>query len=66
MATKEEVVSFLNNFTTKSKTLGIVFRGDRQKNIQTLADLEISATKREEEVLSLKPDTILKDLLPIR
>lgn len=53
MATREEVVSFLSTFTVKSKTLGIVFQS-RGKNLQTLADLEISALQREEEVLNLK------------
>lgn len=56
MATREEVASFLSAFTVKSKILGIVFRGDRVKNQQTLADLEISALQREEEILSLKAE----------
>lgn len=56
MATREEVASFLSTFTVKSKILGIVFRGDRVKNQQTLADLEISALQREEEILSLKAE----------
>lgn len=33
---------------------GMLFRGDRQKNRQTLAELEISALQREEEIMSLK------------
>lgn len=54
MATREEVISFLSTFTTKSKVIGIVFRGDRKKNQQTLADLELSAMQREQEVLMLE------------
>ncbi|MGL5619365.1 MAG: toxin [Tannerellaceae bacterium] len=51
--TQQDVASFLSTFITKSKTIGIVFRGDRLKNQQTLADLEINALQRTEEVLSL-------------
>lgn len=54
MTTREEVASFLSKFKTKSKLLGIIFRGDRHKNEQALADLEISALRRREEVLSLE------------
>lgn len=54
MATPQEVASFLSNFIAKGKLFGIYFRGDRLKNRQTLADLEISAMQRKEEVLALK------------
>lgn len=56
MATREEVTSFLSNFIAKGRMFGIYFRGDRLKNRQTLADLEISAMQREEEVLTLKTE----------
>ena len=54
MVTREDVISFLSAFVAKSKMIGIVFRGDRQKNQQTLADLELSAMQREHEVLMLE------------
>lgn len=53
MATKEEVESFLTTFLVKSRTFGIVFRGDRRKNIQALAELEISAVQLKEELMTL-------------
>ncbi len=31
----------------------MVFRGDRLKNLQTLAELEINTSEREQEILSL-------------
>lgn len=54
MASREEVASFLSTFIAKSKILGIIFRGDRFKNRQTLADLEITELQRNEEILSLE------------
>lgn len=38
MATKEEVEAFLNGFHAKMKVFRIVFRDDRGKNAQTLAE----------------------------
>ncbi len=53
MATREEVASFLSIFVTKSEMFGMIFYGGRQKNMNTLAELEISALEREQEILSL-------------
>jgi hypothetical protein len=47
MATREEVERFLNNFHSKLKIFSIIFRDDRGKNMQTLAELEITPTYRE-------------------
>lgn len=56
MATKEEVESFLSTFLAKSKLFGMVFLGERKKNIDTLAKLEISAMQMQKEILSLRVD----------
>lgn len=42
METKLLAEAFLENFKVKLGIWGIIFRNDRQKNTQTLADLEIS------------------------
>lgn len=44
---KSEVESFLNDFKVKMGTFDIVFEY-REKNIQALLDLEISASERKE------------------
>lgn len=46
MATKEEVRSFLEEFKQKMKIWDVLFRDDRGKNAQTLADLEIIPMER--------------------
>ena len=45
--TKENVEAFLNQFHQKLKVFSIIFRDDRGKNAQTLADLEITPKYRE-------------------
>ena len=50
---KSEIKSFLDEFKIKMKTFGIVFK-DREKNIQALYDLEITAIQRNEYLLSLR------------
>jgi hypothetical protein len=47
MATREEVEKFLNGFHAKLKIFQIIFRDDRGKNMQALAELEITPTHRE-------------------
>jgi hypothetical protein len=47
MATREEVEKFLNSFHTKLKIFRIIFRDDRGKNTQALAELEITPLYRE-------------------
>ena len=45
--TKENVEAFLSQFHQKLKVFSIIFRDDRGKNAQTLADLEITPKYRE-------------------
>jgi len=47
MATQEEVEAFLKQFHQKLKVFSIIFRDERGKNAQTLADLEIPPKYRE-------------------
>ena len=46
MSTKEEVGIFLRNFKEKMKIWNVLFRDDRGKNAQTLADLELRPIDR--------------------
>ena len=46
MITRDDVERFLSEFHTKMKVFGVFFLDDREKNYQTLADLEITATYR--------------------
>ena len=41
MITKKEVQGFLNQFHSKMKVFGIIYRDDRGKNQKTLEELEI-------------------------
>ena len=41
MIDKEEVQRFLNQFNSKMKVFGIIYRDDRGKSRQTLEELEI-------------------------
>lgn len=56
MATKEEVELFLSSFKEKVKIYDIVFRDDRGKNLQTLAELDITPKYRKDVILKLKAD----------
>ena len=53
MTSREAVSSFLNDFKIKMDIWDIIFLENRLKNVQTLADLEISSNKRK---------AIIKDL----
>lgn len=53
MVTKEEVEKFLNNFHVKLNIYEIIFRDDRGKNTQALADLEITPLYRKEVIKSI-------------
>lgn len=46
MNTEAEVVSFLKSFKEKMKICDVLFRDDRGKNAQTLADLELRPIER--------------------
>lgn len=54
MLSKEEIESFLSEFKEKLKIWGVLFRDDRGKNAQTLADLEIRPIDREQILKELK------------
>ena len=53
MATKEEVETFLREFKQKMKIWSVLFRDDRGKNAQTLADLELRPVDREKVLEAL-------------
>lgn len=53
MISKEEVQRFLNQFNTKMKVFGIIYRDDRGKNRQTLEELEIVPMYRKVVIESL-------------
>jgi len=55
MATQNEVELFLKEFHTKMKIWNVVFRDDRGKNTQTLADLELLPIDRNKILENLKP-----------
>ena len=54
MVTKDEVQQFLNQLKEKIKVFGIIFRDDRGKNLQTLAELEITPKYRESVIVNLE------------
>ena len=47
MATREDVERFLSSFQAKLSIFRIIFRDDRGKNTQALAELEITPAHRE-------------------
>ena len=55
MVTREEVKTFLEQFNIKAQVFGIRFRDDREKNRETLEELEIAPMQREVIVKSLVP-----------
>ena len=67
MATQKEVDFFLKEFKIKMKVWDIIFRNDRDKNIQTLSELEISPKSREDILYALLPSDYsngpIKDVL---
>lgn len=52
--TKDIVEDFLSQFHQKMKIFRIIFRDDRGKNLQTLLDLEITPTQREDIIKQLE------------
>lgn len=50
MVAIEEVEKFLNTFHSKLDVFNIIFRDDRGKNIQALAELEITPAYREKVI----------------
>ena len=51
---ERHIEEFLRDFKQKKKVYQILFRDDRGKNQQTLLDLEITPSKREEVIDSIK------------
>jgi len=56
MISKEQVEEFLRTFKQKKKIFGILYRDDRGKNTQTLADLEIRPMDRDRIIENLNPE----------
>jgi len=56
MATKEDVEQFLRQLKTKINVFGILYRDDRGKNAQTLAELDITPKYRDSVILSITAD----------
>ena len=54
MATKQEVENFLEEFKGKMKIWDILFRADRDSNMQALADLDIRPIDRKKVLEKLK------------
>lgn len=54
MATEDEVERFIGEFRVKSRVFGMVFRDDRNKNLETMAELGISRVEREKIVRSVE------------
>lgn len=63
MTKKDEVKLFLNDFHQKVKIWGIFFVG-RDKNTQTLADLEITPLYRESVLQDLRIDDYCEGPIP--
>ena len=56
MTTREEVQNFLEQFHSKMKVIGIIYRDDRGKNRKTLEELEIVPSFRKIVIESLSVD----------
>ena len=54
MANKQEVENFLAEFKEKMKIWDVLFRSDRDSNMQALADLDIRPIEREKVLENLK------------
>ena len=54
MATKQEVENFLKEFKEKMNIWDVLFRSDRDSNIQALADLDIRPIDRKKVLEKLK------------
>lgn len=55
-ATYDEVKAFLDEFKAKARVFGIDYNIDKEENQQTLFDLELFGSKRDEHILNLKPE----------
>ena len=64
MATKDEVERFLLNFKEKVKIYNIVYRDDRGKNAQILAELDITPKYRTDVIMKLKVNDYSEGPIP--
>ncbi len=55
-ASLEQVEAFLKEFQATARVFGIDYNLEKEENLQTLLDLELFADKRNEYILSLKPE----------
>ena len=55
MPSRAEIDSFLAELKTKIAVFGVAFRG-RDKNLEALSEMDITAKKREEYLKELTPD----------
>lgn len=46
MTTREDVEKFLSEFRTKVEIFHIIYRDDRNKNLETMAELAITGAER--------------------
>ena len=58
MISISEVETFLNQFQTKMKIFGIIYRDDRGKNQKALEELEIIPSYRKVIIESLKSEDL--------
>lgn len=56
MATREDVERFLNTFQEKLRIFNIIYRDDRGKNTEALAELEITPTFRVNVIKDIVPE----------
>ncbi|MGN0201401.1 MAG: hypothetical protein ACI399_00660 [Candidatus Cryptobacteroides sp.] len=55
-ATYDEVKAFLDEFKAKARVFGILYNEDKGENRQTLFDLELYGSKRDQYILNLRPE----------
>ena len=55
-ASYDEVKAFLDEFKAKAKVFGIAYNIDKEENQQTLFDLELFGSKRDQYILNLQPE----------
>lgn len=56
---KEEITKFLKDFNDKLKVFNVIYRDERNKNLQTLAELEITPSQRTAYLYKLKAENYL-------
>ena len=64
MISESQVQSFLNQFHTKMKIFGILYRDDRGKNQKTLEELEIVPSYRKVIIENLKIEETRLAIIP--